>query len=270
MKIAIVADIHGNPLALDAVLTDIQRRGGVDAYWILGDLCALGYDPSTVLKTLTALPNAVLIHGNTERYVLTGQRPPPSYEEVAQNPALIPLLVSVEGGFAWTNGYLNATGWIEWLRNLPLEQRITLPDGTRVLLVHAAPGTDDGDGLHNGLTDAEFEAKINGCEADLIFVGHFHMPMDRRLNGVRAINPGAVSNNFAPDIRGQYAILSADTAGYEVAFHRVAYDLDAAISAMQQSGNPCSAYVLSFYRGERQANWSNHWDGVAHLPPITE
>lgn len=270
MKIAILADIHGNPLALDAVLTDIERRGAVDGYWILGDLCALGYDPATVLETLTALPNAVFIRGNTERYVVTGQRPPPTYEQAAQNPSLIPIVAEVEGGFAWANGYLNATGWIDWLRNLPLEQRTTLPDGTRVLLVHASPGDDDGDGLHNGLTDAAFEAKINGCEADLIFVGHFHMAMDRRLNGVRAINPGAVSNNFAPDLRAGYAILSADAVGYDVAFHRVAYNLAAAINAMQQSGNPCTAYVLSLYRGEKSAKWIEEWDGVAHLPPIAE
>lgn len=270
MKIAILADVHGNPIALDAVLADIERRGGVDGYWILGDLCALGYNPSTVLETLTALPNTLFIRGNTERYVVTGQRPAASYEEVAQNPSLIPILVSVEGGFGWTNGYLTATGWMDWLRNLPLEQRLTLPDGTRVLLVHASPGVDDGDGLDNSLTDAMFGAKINGCDADLIFVGHFHMPMDRRLNGIRAINPGAVSNNFAPDLRAGYAILSADAAGYDVTFHRVSYDLDTAINAIQQSGNPCTPYVSSMYRGEISASWFKRWDGVAHLPPITE
>ena len=44
MRMAILSDIHGNPLALDAVLTDIQEQGGVDGYWVLGDLVALGYD----------------------------------------------------------------------------------------------------------------------------------------------------------------------------------------------------------------------------------
>ena len=49
MQIAIIADIHGNPLALDAVLADIERRGGVEGYWLLGDYCAIGFDPAGVL-----------------------------------------------------------------------------------------------------------------------------------------------------------------------------------------------------------------------------
>lgn len=36
MRLAILSDVHGNPLAQDAVLADIQRQGGVDAYWVLG------------------------------------------------------------------------------------------------------------------------------------------------------------------------------------------------------------------------------------------
>ena len=47
MRLAILSDIHGNPLALDAVLADIQSQGEVDAYWVLGDFAALGYDPVT-------------------------------------------------------------------------------------------------------------------------------------------------------------------------------------------------------------------------------
>ena len=50
MRLAILSDIHGNPLALDAVLTDIQSQGEVDAYWVLGDFAALGYDPVTPLE----------------------------------------------------------------------------------------------------------------------------------------------------------------------------------------------------------------------------
>src|SRR5690242_6318503 len=37
MRMALLSDIHGNPIALDAVLKDIAAQGGVDSYWILGD-----------------------------------------------------------------------------------------------------------------------------------------------------------------------------------------------------------------------------------------
>ena len=65
---------------------------------------------------------------------------------------------------------------------------VTLPDGTRVLLVHAAPGTDDGLGLNNSLSDDEVREALAGCEADLICVGHFHLTMDRHVDGWHIIN----------------------------------------------------------------------------------
>ena len=41
MRVALLSDIHGNSIALDAVLADIEHAGGVDEYWALGDLVAL-------------------------------------------------------------------------------------------------------------------------------------------------------------------------------------------------------------------------------------
>jgi predicted phosphodiesterase len=75
MRLAILSDIHGNPLALDAVLADIQSLGEVDAYWLLGDFAALGYDPVTPLEKVTALPHASFTRGNTDRYVVAGDLP---------------------------------------------------------------------------------------------------------------------------------------------------------------------------------------------------
>ena len=55
MRIAILSDIHGNSLALDAVLSDLKEEE-IDGYWILGDLVALGPDPVGVLERITKLP----------------------------------------------------------------------------------------------------------------------------------------------------------------------------------------------------------------------
>ena len=78
MKIALMSDIHGNLIALDAVLSDILSTGGVDEYWIVGDHVAIGPDPNGVLERLKALPCASFTGGNTDRYVVTGDRPDPS------------------------------------------------------------------------------------------------------------------------------------------------------------------------------------------------
>src|SRR3954454_6446397 len=95
MKIALFSDIHGNSIALDAVLVDIAAQGGVDGYWILGDLVAIGHDPVGVLERVTQLPNVRFVRGNTDRYIFAGHRPPPSLTESELDPKLLPILVEV-------------------------------------------------------------------------------------------------------------------------------------------------------------------------------
>ena len=159
MRLAILSDIHGNPLALDAVLADIQSQGEVDTYWVLGDFAALGYDPVTPLETITALPHASFTRGNTDRYVVTEDLPVPP-EKALEDPALLPQVIEATRSFSWTRGYLSAAGWLDWLTNLPLEVRLTLPDGTRLLGVHASPGRDDGPGLQPKHSDGELEQRL--------------------------------------------------------------------------------------------------------------
>ncbi|HEY3060622.1 MAG TPA: hypothetical protein VGL99_16815 [Chloroflexota bacterium] len=53
----LLSGIHGNQLALDAVLADIEHHGGADAYLVLGDIVAIGYDPVGVLERLTHCPS---------------------------------------------------------------------------------------------------------------------------------------------------------------------------------------------------------------------
>lgn len=269
MRIALLSDIHGNTLALDAVLKDIEAQGGVDGYWVLGDISINGFDPAGAAERIAALPNAIVIRGNGDRYVVTGERPEPSIADATANPARIPQLVEVAGTFAWVRGYLQGRGLFEWMRALPAEQRITLPDGTRVLLVHAAPGgIDDGRGLHPALSDVELEVSLAGCDADVICVGHFHMPMERRLKGWHVVNPGSAGASFLPDLRASYAILDATAEGYSFAFFRVDYDMEAALEAVRQSHSPGAGFSQRFLRGEIRAFWMDRWDGVTHLPSV--
>ena len=165
MRIALLSDVHGNSIALDAVLADIQAQGGVDAYWVLGDLAALGYDPAGALERLASLPNVCFARGNTDRYVTTGEQPQPAAEEVRDDPRALQVLVEVVGSFAWTKGAVTATGWLDWLGQLQLEQRLVLPDGTRLLGVHAAPGADDGLGIYPTMSDAELPGGAAGLRS---------------------------------------------------------------------------------------------------------
>jgi hypothetical protein len=160
MRIALLADIHGNTIALDAVLADIQACGGVDGHWALGDHAALGPDPEGAIARIAALPGLAATRGNTDRYTVSDDKPWPRPADVEQNARLLPVFAEVTRSFAWTQGVLTAAGWLDWLGGLSLEHRCTLPDGTRFLGVHATPGTDDGEGIHPGLTEGQLYERV--------------------------------------------------------------------------------------------------------------
>jgi putative phosphoesterase len=238
MRLAILSDIHGNPIALDAVLADIQSQGEVDAYWVLGDFAALGYDPVTPLEKITALSHASFTRGNTDRYVVTGYLPVPP-EKALEDPALLPQVIEAARSISWTRGYVSAAGWLDWLTNLPLEVRLTLPDGTRLLGVHASPGSD------------KLEQLLAGCEADLVIVGHTHVPLDRQVGGIHVINLGSISNPVTSGLQATYVLLDADVNGYSIQLRRVDYDREAVIKAIEHSRHPTPSLLIGFMRGER-------------------
>jgi predicted phosphodiesterase len=252
VRLALLSDVHGNPIALEAVLGDVKAQGGVDAYWVLGDLAAIGYDPVSALERLVALPNAHFVRGNTDRYLVTGERPPPTLEAAQADPRLTSTLAEVAASMAWTQGYLAATGWLDWLAGLPLEQRTRLPDGTRLLGVHAAPGSDDGMGINPRLSDGELQALLAGCEADLVCAGHTHWPLDRQVGEVRAVNLGSVSNPIVPELCASYVLLEAGSSGYRLQHRQVAYDRAAVIEAVRRSRHPAGAFIVGHFLGQHQ------------------
>jgi putative phosphoesterase len=265
MRLALISDIHGNTPALDAVLDD-ARASGIDETWFLGDYSAIGPDPAGVLERVSRVDHARFLRGNTDRYVCTDDRPPPSLAEVRDDLAKIELYAGITASFAWTRGFVSATGWFDWLAALPVELRGTI-DGTRILAVHAAPGTDDGVGIHPGQGNAELSAILEGCNADVVIVGHTHEAMLRRLGRVTLINLGSVSNPRAGDLRASYVILDLSRDGVFAEHRRVAYDHAAFADQVRASHHPATAFILSHQRGEVPAR-PRHADHIDPTPGV--
>jgi putative phosphoesterase len=245
MKLGLISDIHGNLIALRAVLADAHSCG-VDRWWVLGDIVALGPDPVGVLACLNELPQLDAISGNTERYVLTGERPYPDFDDVAADPDLIPRLVEVAVSFAWTRGAITQAGWFDWLEQLPAELRLTLPDGTRVLGVHASPISDDGPGIDTRISDEVLAELLADCDADIVFAGHTHDVTDRVIGGVRAVNLGSVSNPTRGDHCATYAILHVDEASHRIEHRIVEFNLIGARAAIDAVRHPAADYLHRF------------------------
>ena len=221
MRVAVLSDVHGNVVALDAVLADV---GGVDGHWFLGDLVAHGPRPGECVRRVRALPGLVAVRGNTDRYVLTE---PPD-----------PVMTA---SFDWTRSRLSADD-LAWLGALPVEAR----PQEGVLLVHASPGRDDGPGLD---PDDGDEASVARCftagAADLILVGHTHHPEERRLAGAHVVNPGSVSLPRTSDARTRYAVLTSGDAGWTVENRAVPYDRDAVLADLASADHPSADWLVA-------------------------
>ena len=251
MKLGLMSDIHGNEVALRSVLDDAATVG-VDQWWVLGDIVAFGPNPVEVLELIGALTNVTCIFGNTERYVVTGERPFPTFADTLGNPDLLPRLVEVAVSLAWTRGAVTQAGWFPWLSGLAGDVCMALPDGTRVLGVHASPRSADGAGIDTKITDTDLAALLHNCYADIVFAGHTHDLTDRTISGVRAVNLGSVSNPSRPDGAATYAVLHIEPDHHTVEHRIVHYDHSAAASAVDAAAHPAGDYIKRFHARHAQ------------------
>ena len=109
--------------------------------------------------------------------------------------------------------------------------------------MHASPGRDDGDGLAPEMPDALIQAQLRDCDADLIFVGHTHRSMDRRIGRWHVVNLGSVSNPPTAERRANYVVLTATQTGYTIEHRLVDYDRLAVIKAVKELEHPGASFI---------------------------
>jgi len=252
VRLGVIADIHGNEVALRAVLDDASRCG-VERWWVLGDLVLFGPRPAEVLELLAGLPGVAMLRGNTDRYVLTGEQPPPhaTAADAAGRVDLVERYGLMAAGIGWTRGVLDQAGTLERLAALPTQLRLELAGGTRVLGVHATPAADDGPGIDPFIPDDELGALLSGCGADVVVGGHTHCQADRVAGGVRALNPGSTGQ---PRPAGQacWLLLADDGRGgpdLTAEFRAVPFDVAAVVRDLRRRRHPNAVYVEALLDG---------------------
>ena len=156
-------------------------------------------------------------------------------------------LVEVANAFAWTQGMITASGWLRWLQELPIDMRIALPNGTRLLGVHASPGRDDGSGIAPRMDAAEMASLLRDCDAELVCVGHTHCPSEHSVGGVHVVNPGAVSLSVTEDKGASYALLDALENEYRVQHYSVPYDRAEVIDQLNRMRHPGRGYLIKHF-----------------------
>jgi predicted phosphodiesterase len=250
MKLGVIADVHGNEVALRAVLDDAAGCR-VDRWWVLGDLVLSGPRPAETLSLLRSLPGVEMLRGNTDRYVLTGEQPAPhaTAADAAGSVDLVERYGLMAAGIGWTCGVLSQTQQLGILAALPGQLRLSAPDGTRLLGVHASPEADSGPGIEPGNPDDVLSPLLAGCDADVVLGGHTHRATDRVVNGIRALNPGSTG---IPQRPGEASWLLLDFADGLRPEHRlVPFDVDAVVRDLHARLHPNTEFLEAILTGRR-------------------
>jgi predicted phosphodiesterase len=249
MRLGVVSDIHGNVVALDAVLADAEHAG-VDQWWALGDLVLFGPRPVEVIERLQSLPRVRFVRGNTDRYVITGEQPHPhaTAADAVGDVDLVERYGTMAATIGWTRGVLDQAGLLDWLAALPAEQRRQSPDGSVVLGVHASPGADDGPGIDTDRDDDALYALLAAGEADVVVGGHTHVATNRTVKHLRACNPGSVGLPRR-GAGASWMIIEMDDDGVRVEHRRRVFDVEEVIADLHRRRHPSAPFVEQILRG---------------------
>lgn len=260
MRLAALADIHGNQLALEAALADLEAQGGADRIWVLGDLANYGPRPAECIQRVQGLPNVEIISGNGDRYLVTGERSRVRPVDEARWAKYADELVNRESFFVWTLRQLDY-GQYQFLASLPGELELHVPGYGWVVGYHGTPGDDEGL-LPPDLPEDEALDFFMDREGRMGIGAHTHRPMDRDLGVWRLVNVGSVGLSLG-DRRAWYALITFGDGAPRVDLRAVEYDLDAHIADMRTRGCPFADEVAGVLTESREAimPWNQNQNG---------
>jgi putative phosphoesterase len=218
-RLALISDIHGNGVALDAVFADLARRDVADIV-CLGDLAAGGPQPREVLARLRGL-GCQAVRGNADGWLLEGL-PPGRSNETRRLGVVV----------AWARATL-APDDLDYLAGLPPTLTITVDD-LSLLCFHGSPRSDV-EPLLTTTPEHELDEALAAAPQTSLFVcGHTHLQLLRSRPDRVLVNPGSVGLPLGsltatePPLPSwaDYAIVELDGGDIELAFRRVAVDVE--------------------------------------------
>lgn len=253
MRLAVLSDFHGNYLAVEAALADLKTVGGADVVWVLGDLAAFGPRPAACIARARALAddfgagNVRYLRGNTDRYLVTGERmPAKAAEDEATFQAMRADFPPRDRALNWALAQLSFDDYT-FLARLDAETALDAPGYGWVIGYHGTPGDDEGF-LKPDTPDEEARDLLMDREGRLGIGGHTHMQMDRDLGRWRAVNVGSVGMAFdRPGFAG-WGLFTFEDGNVRVDLRNVAYDTAAFAADLRDSGHPEPAWALARFR----------------------
>ncbi|MGI9382185.1 MAG: metallophosphoesterase family protein [Methyloligellaceae bacterium] len=242
MRIALISDIHGNAVALEAVLADIARVGA-DQVICLGDVATLGPEPQSSIESVRKLACPCIL-GNHDEFLLD-----PGLIETYTDAQVVVESVN------WCRAQLAAKE-LEFFRTFQPSLKIRMDESATLLLYHGSPKSNMHDILVTTPPD-ELDDLLGGEHATVMAGGHTHVQMLRQHMGTLIVNPGSVGLPFEAFVAGaaptllptyaEYATVEAGGGSVSVDLRRVAVDVDALRRAVQASDVPLRDFLLEQY-----------------------
>jgi len=241
MRIGLISDIHGNLVALDAVLSELDRAR-IDQIICLGDLAVLGPEPAGVIDRIRERGIAT-VRGNVDDWLAPGEGPAAEPPESTQSIELS----------AWTLAQLDASQ-IDFLRRLPLTLHVPLDDGRSMLCFHATPDSVD------DITHAGEQRQVGEWSGETMMAcGHTHIQAMWRVGDQIWVNPGSVGlPGVGPGTPGlpqnhnvswaEFAIIDIDHRGMSVDMRRMDLDIGTVWTAARATDMPHQDWWLNLWR----------------------
>lgn len=229
MRVAVLADIHGNLLAFEAALAHV-RAVRVDQIVILGDIVTGAPDSAACWQLARSL-DCPMLRGNHERYVADfgTSRADPAWS----TPQYAPV--------QWTMAQLSAE---ERTALAALPTHLRLPEFPDLLLVHGSLRSD-ADVLPAHTPAETLPAMFPDGDEGLILRAHDHVGATYLWGRRRIVTVGSVGLPLNGIPTAQYLLLAWRREGWHTAHQSVPYDLAAALRRFQQSGYLAEAGVLA-------------------------
>jgi putative phosphoesterase len=220
MKAALLADVHANLPALQAVLDDLPP---VETVVCLGDVVGYYADPNEVCELLRdrSIPT---IRGNHDAYVIGALTPHPDQAAAYRT--------------AWTRE-VSQPDHLIWLKSLPTRLEFHW-DNFDVKIHHATPWDEEA----YLYPDSERLEEIQLAKNEFLILGHTHWPMLKQCGEGFVLNPGSVGQPRDCNPMASYAIL--DCGSGRVDFRRVHYDVAGLQERLRRLGwDPATIAILS-------------------------
>ena len=247
MKLAVLADIHANLPALEAV-TDHLEAWQPDYVIVAGDIVNRGPRPQACLDFVQQKQTASgwrTVRGNHEDYVINQANPCSQIQRELQRFTY------------WT--YQKLDGCIEPLQAMPFQQNLAAPDESEIRVVHASM-LGNRIGIFPKMSDEQLRERVSP-PTPLFCVGHTHWPLIRRIDQTLVVNVGAVGLPFDRDTRAAYAQLTWCPSGWHAEIIRLDYDRKRAEQDFYETGflnegGPAARIILDELRSARSHLYS--------------